>query len=108
MAAKLPDTDVFDSPFRPTSESAPLSPKRKPKKVELVVAKAAAPQESEQAYKAAAPQEQAYKTTTYLTEPQWQSIHKEIHRLRMAGARGNEANISRVIGTAVNFWLSNK
>jgi len=103
MPSKLPDNNVFDSPFRSTLNTGKAEKKKKSSKSKLSVV---SPPKNEEPNAIEA--EETFKATAYLSEPQWKAIHMEIHRQRMAGQRGNSANISRVIGKAIDLWIASE
>ena len=106
---KLPNNDIFDNPFSstiPAKKPRQTSPKRKPApESETPKLSVVEPNSSD------APEQQTsqpIKKTVYFSPEQLMKLHTEVHRLQMQGKNGREANLSRVVATAIDDYFARR
>lgn len=102
--SRLPK-NVFDSPFKKTAEakesaSAPIPP------VASSTASLAVMPDVESPKLAATVQRSGRKQTVYLTDEQILGLNVEIFEMRRQGKTAREANLTKVIAAAVDYYLA--
>ncbi len=102
--SRLPK-NVFDSPFKSTTEAPDDAPAPPPEAPSSPAPLTVLP-DAESSKRAEPPQRPGRKQTVYLTQEQILGLNEEIFEMRRQGKTAREANLTKVIAAAVDFYLA--